>query len=315
LLPYALNNRAQSDGQTEGITSYVADSPQVQRLLERQQDTMEQVVHNHSMPKREYMYFDGDPLVYPLFVKNFETNVESKESNQADRLNYLIQYCKGKAKEAIEHCLIMDQEEGYVKAKEILHKNFGRTHIVAKAFLDKIVKGPPIKLNDGERLSQLSRDMETCMLGSSQLGLQANLDSLDTLGKVIARLPVPLKAKWAENANQLYEAKFVEKRAAVANTYFGQLVQDAKAEKDIVTMRTKTPLTVKATTLATNSTSASKASQPRNTIQSSKCQLCGAAHYIDKCQQFTNKDLEQRFTVIMEKRLCCLCLKRGHQAN
>lgn len=203
-LPTASNSHTR-DRQTEGMTSYVADSPQVQRLLERQQDTMEQVVRNLSIPKREYMFFDGDPVVYPLFMKNFETNVESKESNPADRLNYLIQYCKGKAKEAIEHCLIMDEEKGYANAKEILLKNFGRSHIVAKAFLDKIVKGPPIKLNDGEKLSQLARDMETCMLGSSQLGLQANLDSLDTLGKIIARLPVPLKAKWAEKANQLYE--------------------------------------------------------------------------------------------------------------
>lgn len=57
---------------------------------------------------------------------------------------------------------------------------------------------------------------------------------MDNLGKIVARLPIHLRAKWAENANQLYEAQttptfaylteFVQGRAAVANTYFGQIV-------------------------------------------------------------------------------------------
>ena len=270
---------------------------------------MEQVVRNLSMPKREYMSFDGDPLMYPLFIKNFEINVENKESNDGDRLNYLIQYCKGKAKEAIEHCVIMDPEEGYVKAKEILLKNFGRTHIVAKAFLDKIIKGPPIKINDGEKLSQLSRDMETCILGSNQLGLESNLDSLDTLGKVVARLPIPLKARWAEKASKLYDqgttpkfqhlAKFVEERSAVANTHFGQLIQDVRVEREVkVKPRAAVTPTVKTTTLATTST---PATVKDTNVQRSKCYHCGADHYLDQCEQFKSMNVEQRREVIMEK--------------
>ncbi|KAK3741593.1 hypothetical protein QZH41_012537, partial [Actinostola sp. cb2023] len=178
--------------------------------------------------------------MFPLFMKNFEINVESKEEHDSDRLSYLIQFCKGKAKEAIEHCIIMPPEEGYKRAKDILRKNFGRTHIVSKAFLDKVVKGPPIRIAESEKLAQLSRDMESCMLGSSQLDMESNLNSLDTLGKVVGRLPISMKAKWAEKANQLYDkgvtpkfshlANFVEERSAVANTYFGQLISEGKNE-------------------------------------------------------------------------------------
>ncbi|CAB3993643.1 Hypothetical predicted protein [Paramuricea clavata] len=107
------------------------ESPgQLQYLLERQQNTMDEVVRGLRMPQREYMSFYGEPRNFPLFIKNFEVNVESKESNDADRLNYLIQYCKGKARQAIEHCIIMPPEEGYKRAKEILRKNFGRNHVV-----------------------------------------------------------------------------------------------------------------------------------------------------------------------------------------
>ena len=101
----------------------------------------------------------------------------------------------------------MRPEEGYKRAKEILQRNFGRTHLVTRAFLGKVVSGPPIQSPDPEILSQLARDMETCLLGSTQLGHTSNRNSMDTLGKIVARLPIHLRAKWAEKANQLYESQ------------------------------------------------------------------------------------------------------------
>ncbi|KAK3746513.1 hypothetical protein QZH41_005378 [Actinostola sp. cb2023] len=246
---------------------------------------------------------------------NFEINVESKEEHDSDRLSYLIQFCKGKAKEAIEHCIIMPPEEGYKRAKDILRKNFGRTHIVSKAFLDKVVKGPPIRIAESEKLAQLSRDMESCMLGSSQLDMESNLNSLDTLGKVVGRLPISMKAKWAEKANQLYDkgvtpkfshlANFVEERSAVANTYFGQLISEGKNEfqrdmkqKPSYLKATSTPRqsyvnpTAKATTLATSSSD--KAQGNANSVWKLACPLCEKEHYLDQCEKFRAKTVEQR---------------------
>ncbi|KAK3718239.1 hypothetical protein QZH41_002053 [Actinostola sp. cb2023] len=128
------------------ITNVSNTDTNVYDVLKKQQATMDEVVRNLSMPKRGYMTFEGDPVMFPLFMKNFEINVESKEEHDSDHLSYLIQFCKGKAKEAIENCIIMPPEEGYKRAKAILRKNFGRTHIVSKAFLDKVVKGPPIRI-------------------------------------------------------------------------------------------------------------------------------------------------------------------------
>ena len=219
---------------TQQNTLIQDNSFQLQHLLEKQQHTMDEVVKGLRMPQREYMSFYGEPRDFPLFIKNFEVNVESKEDNDADRLNYLIQYCKGAARQAIEHCIIMPTEEGYKRAKEILRKNFGRNHVVTQAFLDKVISGPSIRVNESEKLSQLARDMETCLLGSTQLGNGANINSIDTLGKVVSRLPIQLRAKWADKASHLYDkhitpdfshlTEFVQSRAAVANTYFGQII-------------------------------------------------------------------------------------------
>lgn len=245
----------------------------------------------------------------------------------SDRLSYLIQFCKGKARESIEHCVMMSPNEGYVKAKDILKRNFGRNHVVSRAFLDKVIKGPPIKINESEKLSQLSRDMETCMLGSNELGLESSLNSLDTLGKIVNRLPVVLKSKWAEKANQIYDrgltpkfsnlAQFIEERATVVNTYFGQLIQENRLDKDVKQKpRIYTSPTVKVTTLATTSSkdhSEEKASQEK--VWRVCCLLCKKEHYLDQCTGFREKTAKQRLDLTAEKELCRKCLKRNHMAK
>jgi len=70
-------------------------------------------------PKREFLSFDGDPKRYPRFIKSFEINVERRVEKDDEKLSYLIQYCKGAAKDATENCLMLPPEEGYKEAKEI----------------------------------------------------------------------------------------------------------------------------------------------------------------------------------------------------
>ena len=76
------------------------------------------------MPKREFLYFDGNPVNYARFIRNFELNVGNKVHETSVKLSFLIQYTIGAAQEAIENCVILPADEGYTKAKEILRKNF-----------------------------------------------------------------------------------------------------------------------------------------------------------------------------------------------
>ena len=119
------------------------------------------------MPKRELISFDGDPMRYPRFIKGFEINVERRVKDHDERLSFLIQYCRGAAKEAIENCVMLPPEQGYSEAKDILRKNFGQKHIVIRAFIDKVVKGPQIRASESDKLSQLARDMKNCILNSA----------------------------------------------------------------------------------------------------------------------------------------------------
>ena len=74
------------------------------------------------MPKRDCLMFDGNPMNYPGF-ENFKTNIEEREQSPQVKLAYLIQFCTGVAKEAISNCVTLSKDEGYLKAREIIHSD------------------------------------------------------------------------------------------------------------------------------------------------------------------------------------------------
>ncbi|CAB3993642.1 Hypothetical predicted protein [Paramuricea clavata] len=166
--------------------------------------------------------------------------------------------------------------------------------------------------------------METCLLGSTQLGNGANINSIDTLGKVVSRLPVHLRSKWAEKASQLYDkhvtpdfshlTEFVQSRAAVANTYFGQIIgSKVDMRKDGGDKGRRNPPFFKGnnTSLATygqNVEDVGNESKGRNLL----CVLCKGSHHLERCHKFRAQNLQQRRDLIKSKRVCHACLSPGH---
>ena len=82
----------------------------------------------------EILTFDGSPLEYWKFICSFEVNVAGLTDDPREKLTYLSQYCSGEAREEIENCCVLESKEGYERAREILHHQFGRPHIVARVY-------------------------------------------------------------------------------------------------------------------------------------------------------------------------------------
>lgn len=126
------------------------------------------------------------------------------------------------------------------RLKKFYEKNFGQKHNIVRAFVERVVNGQ-IKSGEPERLMQLARDMRNCLINSSQMKYKADINAMDTLMKIVKRLPPYLQAKWADVSGKLFEEEiepefehlvdFVEKNAATANTTFGKLV-GSKPEGD-----------------------------------------------------------------------------------
>ena len=85
------------------------------------------------------MHFDGDPINYVSFMRNFETCLEDDADNSRN-LHFLIQYCTGKARDATESCVNLPVSEGYESAKKTLEENFGLPHVIAKVEKSATIK-------------------------------------------------------------------------------------------------------------------------------------------------------------------------------
>ena len=119
-------------------------------------------VFKPDLPKPELLKFDGNPMRYPLFISNFEAHIASKlvAQDNALKLQYLIQHCQREAKQLIEFCTILSAEAAYKRARELLHANYGKPRIIARAHIGRLCNGAKIKPTDWKNLVKLSHDLE-----------------------------------------------------------------------------------------------------------------------------------------------------------
>ena len=200
-------------------------------------------------PKIEYMHFDGNPINYVSFMRNFETCLEDDADNSRN-LQLLIQHCMGKARDAIESCVNLPVSEGYESAKKTLKENFGLPHVIAKAHVKKLEHLPPLKVSTGATLSEFARHLEIAERTLRGMGPEfvSDLNHTNTLMELNRKLPYFMRGKWAECAGRIIESgrrpnfsdflRFVKDRAKLINNEFGEdLVQSFSREKKGVNER------------------------------------------------------------------------------
>jgi hypothetical protein len=218
---------------------------------------------------------------------------------------------------------MLPAEEGYIKAKSILHEVFGQTHIVAASHIDKITGGGPIKENENERLMQLARDMENCEMNLNKLGYQADINSRSNMSAVVMRLPRYIRSEWAEEAQNSRDwskepdfaqlTRFVFKKAELANTEYGRLISArSNNEKEFgikgprVGRNVSTYLSHSNTEIKGHSGDHLRHGNPTGRP---KCLFCDRdGHTIEKCFKFQGKPYEERKSIVNTRRLCNLCL-------
>ena len=186
------------------------------------------------------------------FIENFKTNIEEREQNLRVRLAYLIQFCTGVAKEAISNCVMLSEDDGYLKAREILHNSFGQNHIIMGAYINKVTKGGVIRDGEYDKLQQLARDMENCKINLTQLGCESEINAQSNLEKIVSRLPRYLQAEWAKEAFTLLEkgkvpsfenlTNYATTKAKLASSAFGRLIGSKPHEDKFQKLRNKRQL-------------------------------------------------------------------------
>ena len=290
------------------------------------------------LPKPKQLTFDGDPKRYKMFMASFQSNIEETLGDDEDKLKLtlLLQHCNGPALSLIEDCVMLPPSQGYAQALKKLEKRFGKSHLIARSYIDSVKNGKKISLDDTSALVQLADDMEKCQTVLSELHFTSDLDSTGTLVSIIQRLPDCFQTKWIGKSNKILNSgreptfkdlsEFVEERADEFSSKYGQSYAEQKAAysktKPQQTQSSKpkeTKQKSKVTTLATAGASAGSTAGPASSVssasdkQKTQCGYCDIpGHFIGRCYKFKKIKRDEKLDVIKSKNLCYCCLKSGH---
>ena len=288
----------------------------MQELIQRQQESTLAL----TLPQPVIPTFSGNPIDYWPFIRAFENLIETKTPSESARLYYLVQYTTGEVQELVKSCLTMRTEDGYREARSLLRKRYGQGYRIARAFVDKLANGPPIKSEDGDALRRFSTTLTGCKNTLKEIGYLSKIENPDTLKAIVNRLPFGLRQRCRDVADNITEnqereitvedlSNFVTTKARAANhAVFGDLSNNASPQSSSSRVKTKPARTT--STFATQTRQAEGDEQRRP-----KCPLCNANHWLSQCDKFRNKSLADRVKFVRTKNLCNNCLVPGHLAR
>src|SRR5215469_7601299 len=109
---------------------------------------------NRILPSIEPIVFDGDFTKYKDFLISFQTNIESNCDSEIHKLNYLMKYTKGEPNTIVSSCIHLDEDQCFIKAKQMLEKQYGNPNRIAQSFLDKLMNWKEITREDRVKINE-----------------------------------------------------------------------------------------------------------------------------------------------------------------
>ena len=304
---------------------------QIQSKLIEVAKLLAETQNQSRLPLPEPGIFDGDLLQYPVWLKAFETLIEGRAVRPSERLHFLGNYVKGEAKEVVDSFLLLDSEDAYDKAKEMLKKRFGDPFAVAATCRKKLESWPKIHPHDNTALRKYSDFLVQCQKLMEKIGSLRVLNDDHENRKLVSKLP-----KWASNRWNRFAFNWEEENKVFPP--FSEFVKFVVKEADIVcdpvlsypppnevdsgrTMSERNrdekprfprrPHDANAFTTSSNEEKNGTAeSRPPLAVKS--CFYCKKPHDLDTCPEFVKKTIRERKEFASAKGLCFGCLQHGH---
>ena len=318
----------QSPGPSEVTFQEIVKQTELSALIAEQQRIS-------SLPVQEPPTFSGNYFDYPIFVRAFETIIETCVTVDKERLYFLNKYTTGKANDVIKGFVTLSSSDSYKRAKNLLAQRFGDPHRVSNAYKSRLRTWPQIGEGQSTELQAFSDFLGQCEEAMQSMKFLSDLDSVEVLKQVSSKLPSYSGVKWCRHAFDMKKkcgqvvtfhdlVKFVETEADLAtDPVFSPDVlkseRNRRFEKDKNPRdRNRRPPPNLNSLLTATGDPPTSSSPPANSKTSSPsviCPVCSKPHTISNCDEFKKKVVKERLDFIQSVGLCFGCLSKGHYSK
>ena len=272
---------------------------------------------NNLVGRLEIEKYDGNPLTYHCFMAAFDEVVGKAKCAAKFKLTRLIQSTKNDAHDAIRNCILLDGEEGYKQAKDILKNQFGNDFIVTERIVQDIRCGKAIRSADD--LRKLANELQNCQRTLSLMKRMSEVDSQSCILEIVSRLQHYLQLRWKRHAIQY-------KRVKSAYPGFEEFVDFILNEAEEATDPVYGKIGNKSSDFksssakyhqvkTSNSFSADTSGQARSKWQRPPCVVCKEDHIVLYCSKFKGMKPHERLKLVVDKGLCENCLRSNHKTS
>ena len=266
----------------------------------------------------------GSSLDYALHIANFERVTNRATANSRDKLEELIYWFSGDAKEIIASYVSgSNEDENLAFAKSELDRLYKGSKDTFASVIQSILKGDPIKQNDYNGHIKLYASLKNADALANVVGSQSQvMDAKTVINIVNARLP-HMADRFLLHAEQ-------QRSIAHRNVDFS----DLKKHMDswIWVLQQKFPdgqqEQKKANVAAVSSTQQQRSNQKQTFSQrlvnsppkqqhkiAPTCTYCGARHACQDCSELKKMPVKQRVIALQTKNLCFHCMTTGCRAR
>ena len=285
-------------------------------------------------PKSDIKVFDGNPMNFKAFQRQFEARIVSNTDSYDERLNYLLQFTSGEAHRIASGYSHLNAKIGYDATWAEFLDRYGDSDVIAHAYVKKAINWPTVKPDNPKSLDDFAIFLRECLYAVENVDAAKILEYSENLKHLVQKLPFYMHDKWR---NIVFETK--AKNQVVK---FSQLVEFVKREakklndpvygKDILSKSSyprsdssfkPTPVTKsvrKNFSVSANESSivGGKTNTLSNTNKGSAakvpCLFCkGSSHTLEHCKEIMKKDLKDRYEFLRSNNLCFGCLKANHR--
>ena len=273
-----------------------------------------------TLPALEPEVFRGDVESFHLWIKSFESYIETRTSAATERLHFLARYTSGEARNVIQGYLHLNSEDAYHEAKTKLQERYGNAFVTAQTYKRRLHAWPKILPGDGKGLQKFADYLESCEVASRTIaGLQTLSDPEENI-RMLQLLPRHVVNRWERVVDeQLHEpasgshgvypplsefVRFLKKEARVASGPISMRLTDEGSQNSSWKTQPKT----KARTFL----AAADSTAGGNRSTGLQCKICGAGHAVEHCHKFLQMNVRERHDAVYKNSLCRGCLKPGH---